>query len=333
MLKWVEYEEKRYSLDEVRAGALIEYFPMNYMMLVIDERPWRGKPSVTQCINGTRLEYLKLLIDFGVNPDDSAFRVIGTRGHALLEPFAPVRDLAELPLDGDELTGRLDILEHVGQDRYWLTDTKTWGSYPVMRALGLVKKKRPAVDENGQPVLYQKSGKWGKAGTQKTEDYYEIDPAAVDMKDAELQLNGYRVLLKDYFGVTAEKVRIFAIVRDGNTVSSRGRGLFKNTYMIWAKELPDDKVRSYFFAKARVLTEYMEAVLEEADHELSWEANVAKHIPPPCSKEEAWDGNRCRGYCPVAEFCARVGNPYISPSDIAPAAVSEDNQEGADAEA
>jgi len=251
--------------------------------------------------------------------------VIGTRGHSVLETFAPIADLSELPVEGEDLTGRMDLLEHVGDDRYWITDTKTWGSYPVAKAIGLVKKTRPAVDEHGKPVLYQKSGTWGKAGDQKKETFWEVDPSAADTKDAQMQLNGYRVLLQEAYGVKSEKLRVFAIVRDGNTVSAKGRGLDRNTYMIWIPLLPDSDVVSYFEKKSGELVRSIEAAQEDmksrgdADRDMV----IRDNMPAPCTPDEAWNGNRCKGYCPVAMFCAQHGNPYITPLDL----VSESDKE------
>ncbi len=51
------------------------------LRLMAQQRDWTGKPSTTQCINGTRLEYLKLTHATLCDPQKMAFMVLGTMSH------------------------------------------------------------------------------------------------------------------------------------------------------------------------------------------------------------------------------------------------------------
>src|SRR4030042_5572166 len=44
-------------------------------------RPWTGKPSTTQLINPTRIEFLKITQSYAVAPVRMAFAILGTRVH------------------------------------------------------------------------------------------------------------------------------------------------------------------------------------------------------------------------------------------------------------
>ncbi len=99
-------------------------------------REWTGVPSTTQCLNGTRMEYLKIVNDYYVNPKDRAFALLGTRHHFHLEAITrKLNVLSEEKLKG-EVTGIIDLLEPAHEpDSYILADYKTSGSYKVARAL------------------------------------------------------------------------------------------------------------------------------------------------------------------------------------------------------
>ncbi len=105
-----------------------------YLQLVSKERPWTGKPSTTQCINGTMRSWLLLMNEYAVSPDDRAFMIHGTTGHASLEGAVDPHSIQEQWLDGDE-TGIFDTLENEN-GKYILADHKTSGSYMVQKALG-----------------------------------------------------------------------------------------------------------------------------------------------------------------------------------------------------
>ena len=108
----------------------------SYLRLVSNERPWKGKPSTTQLINGTKLAFLKLTKDFARSPDDSAFMIHGTKGHGNLEAAEDDLSMLEEKFTDDENdTGIADVIE-MEFKKTILVDYKTSGSYKVAKALG-----------------------------------------------------------------------------------------------------------------------------------------------------------------------------------------------------
>jgi hypothetical protein len=251
------------------------------------ERIWTGKPSTTQCINGTRYEFLKLTRDFTIDPKDRAFALLGSRHHERLAVIAQKTEaLAEEQVGLDEdVSAILDLLtpdDKTSTEYYVLWDYKTSGSFKVAKALGLVGQKVP--DPSGE--VYKSSGKWGKAGECKTVLVYRRDPAAIDMHDWELQLNKYRLDV-EHIGFPVSRMCIQITVRDGGTYIAKNRGITENIYLIPVRQLPDNEVTDYFQAKASALVHAMNSM----------------ELPPPCSKEECWDFARCARFCEVWQYC------------------------------
>jgi len=326
MLKWfLDPNGEKLLVDEVlEKGLLNEHFPESYLTMCAKEREWTGKPSTTQLINGSRYEYLRLLTPYAIDPSECAFMIIGTRAHSKLELLAPVGSVAELQIPNDEISGIADLLETYKNGLNVLTDYKTWGSYKVALALGLKKQKRPAKDENGVPILYQRSGPGYTKGDPKMEDFYVKDPDAVDMYEIELQLNRYRLGIEAYYGITIDRLRAFIMVRDGGTVTATSRGIDKNTYFIEVKMLENDYVMNYFNRKRKALLDcmngfaadmqekyininsYADMQATEADYDI-----LRNNCPPVCDKRESWNSRRCNGYCPVADVCRILGNTYL----------------------
>ena len=249
------------------------------------QRPWEGKPSITQLLNGTRMAYLEIIKDYAVKPDDMAFALLGTRHHFRLDKIAKKIDaLSEEKLEDEETKGTLDLLvpdETTDEEKYLLYDYKTSGSFKVAKALGLTAIKVPSPTE-----VYEKSGSWGKAGTPKMLTIWDQNPAHVDMWDWELQLNAYRLKVEK-IGFSISKMFIQVTARDGGTFIAENRGVMKNIYLIPVKRLDDEKVGAYFVTKASNLLNALNR----------------KELPPPCNDQENWEGNRCKSYCNVWEWC------------------------------
>lgn len=246
------------------------------------EREWNGIPSTTQLLNGTMYEFLKLTQPYAVDPDKRMFALEGTHHHTNLESMAKELNLpSELPLSIDR--DIFDLLEQ--EDDGWvLTDYKLWGSYKVAKGLGLVEiGKKP--DPSGE--LYKISGKWGKAGTPKMVPVFQSVESEVDLKEQELQLNRYRVMLYE-LGVSVVRMQLQVTVRDGGLGIATSRGLDRNSYMIPVRKLDDNKVLEYFDQKSA---------------KLKWALDGGS--TEPCSNEECWDGTRCRDYCEVAIHCSK----------------------------
>lgn len=186
-------------------------------------RTWTGKPSTTQCLNPTRIEYLQIKHDFAIDPFNWAFALLGTRHHGRLEAVAKkIEGLeSELKLKG-EVSGILDLLEPInGNDEYRLIDYKTFGSYAVAKQLGLK------------------------------------DNSEYDIRKLALQMNNYRLMAQALgFNITELKVQI--TVRDGNTSSAKINKIYKNIYLLPVEILPDLEVKEYFSTKASKLCQAVE---------------------------------------------------------------------------
>jgi len=255
------------------------------LMSISWQRPWTGKPSVTQLLNGTRLAYLEIVKDYSVKPNDMAFALLGTRHHLRLDKLArKVNALSEEKLEDEETKGTLDLLvpdETTKEEKYLLYDYKTSGSFKVAKALGLTAVKVPSTTE-----VYDRSGSWGRAGTPKMLTIWDQNPEHVDMWDWELQLNAYRLKV-ERIGFPVSRMYIQCTVRDGGTFVAENRGVMKNIYLIGVKRLDDEEVEAYFVTKAVDLLN----------------ALSKNELPSPCNEEENWGGNRCKSYCNCWEFC------------------------------
>lgn len=177
-------------------------------------REWTGKPSTTQLLNPTRMEFLKITKDYSITPQERAFALLGTQHHRRLEIIAKkITELeAEKKLSDDVNTGILDLLEP-DNGKWILTDYKTWGSYAVAKIL----------DKDSYERLHNS-----------------------------LQLNDYRLKVEP-LGFTISKMRWQITVRDGGTFTARKNGIEDKMPMIEADWLDDDFVTTYFYDKNKLL--------------------------------------------------------------------------------
>jgi hypothetical protein len=258
------------------------------LSIIAQEREWHGVASTTQLINGTMLEFLKLTRDYAIDPQSRAWILIGLAHHAQVEAQAKKLGLiAEQALSVDR-----DIIDSLkpNSEGWTITDNKTWGSYRVARALGLVEiGKQP--DPSG--AVYRSSGKWGKAGSPKMISVFRSMPQEVDMREIELQLNNYRVKCKD-LGINVTRLQAQIVVRDGGLASASQRGIDRNMYKIPVKMLDDNFIRNYFGQKQSALLDALE----------QYKQNSA-YLPQPCSDIESWSGRRCSEYCDVNLHCPK----------------------------
>lgn len=275
MIKYFECPDKQICeikdcLEKCRMGFRCLSIPT--LRLIAEQRVWTGKPSTTQLLKGTREAYLEIISnDLIEDPKDQLFRILGTKGHGILEQYT-VNELAEIRLQDENTTGAFDLYDPENQTLY---DYKTWGSYKVVKALGI-----EMVDVETDEV-YKIGAKKGQKKTKK-----EIRYGVPDMRDTELQINNYRLLL-EAAGHPVQQMYVEAIVRDGGTFYANNRGITENGYLIPVKRLPDDEVREFFAAKNNALLQALET----------------KTIPPICSLEERWEDRKCKDYCTVACHC------------------------------
>jgi hypothetical protein len=181
-------------------------------------RTWNGKPSTTQLLNPTRMEYLKITCDYAITPKERAFALLGTQHHRRLEIVAKKLAglLSEQFYQGLINTGTLDLLEPY-EDMWDLTDMKTWGSYAVMKMLNVGSYER----------LHNS-----------------------------LQLNDYRIKA-EATGLKIRKMRWQVTVRDGGTWQANKNKLDK-IFLMDADKLDDDYVMCYFADKSKMLLDALD---------------------------------------------------------------------------
>jgi hypothetical protein len=307
MLRWFEVDGERIEVEEaLRTGKLNYRYPKAYLEVVADRRDWKGKPSVTQLIKGTREAFLEIIVPYAVDPDDAAFMFHGSMTHSQLEDASVAEeDLPEIAMMDFDITGIADMVEQQPNGENWLIDYKTWGSFAVAKNIGIVKKKRPMYDADGNPVLYKRNGKGYKAGEHRQEDYFEVDPEQADNRDVALQLNMYKILLERTRGIQIDKLRVFCIIRDGGTHTARSYGITTRTGFIEIPTLPAEKILSWFKHRAELLIEAVNGY-----HEMQKEAGKEKALiewtPNLCSRHERWDNRKCEKYCSVRIRCEEL---------------------------
>ena len=244
------------------------------------DRVWNGTASTTMLLNGTRESCLKITKEYYINPQSRAWSVQGSKHHQGLEDKAKELGLAaEVPLSIDR--DIMDLLE-LEDGAIVLSDYKLWGSYHVVKAIGIVEAGKIPDPSGG---CYKSSGKWGKAGTVKMINSYVIDPDKADNWETEMQLNNYRIKLAA-LGIKVDRMRIQATVRDGSTIVAYSRGVNENIYMIPVKVLLDDEVKHYFMVKQDLLHEAL-----------------STGVTDPCTPRESWEFKKCKEYCDVWEYC------------------------------
>jgi hypothetical protein len=260
--------------------------PLPFLMVAGDMRESVPREySVTQLLNGTRENYLKIQDagDIVIDPNDRAFAILGTASHSKLEQEAPAVLESEVSMvypiaNGITLTGTADLVEEQPTGEIWLIDHKTSGSYKTGKAIGM------SAFDVGTGEFY-KSG--ARKGQEKTKKQYKLVPENIDIDDWIRQLNMYRIMYEKKSGNKISALKIFNVVRDGGTIASKSRGITENTYYIDIPIISDGIILDYYIQKATELAHCVET----------------GDLPDVCSPEERWDDNKCRGYCDVAKYC------------------------------
>ena len=175
------------------------------------------KLSVTQLLNPTRIEYLKMEYDYAVDPKDRAFLFLGTRHHQKLEAVAQkLKVVSESRMVSEDVTGQADLLEPIdGTDTYRLVDYKTWGGFAVRKALGS-QYKEP------------------------------------DLESTALQVNNYRIMFEDV-GFKVAEMFVQVAVRDFTAQTAKQYDLSEKMFLITIPLMPDAEVKDYFSRKAESL--------------------------------------------------------------------------------
>lgn len=259
-----------------------------YLRLIGYDREWKGvSPSAAG--TGPRCLYLKAVTDYAIDPNNRAFAAHGTGVHGKLSIHKFTYNvLSEEKLSSKEMEGIADILEEdewkVGY--YILSDYKTWGSFKVAKAQGIIKRDVKVCDENGKPIRY-KSGK--RKGQIKTRKEIVLSPDKADIQETALQINRYRIFFEKA-GFPISRMQVQMLIRDGGTQAAFSRGVNKNLGLIDIPRIPDDQVLDFY--------DILQKEVDEA-FRLGWVRL--------CNDWESWDGRRCKGFCEVSEACKQMG--------------------------
>jgi hypothetical protein len=279
--KYPDGEELK--LSDVKIGKVdVERMQLSLPTLLhmsSDRDPSR-KPSTTELIQGTCQSYLQRTQDYYIYPDDNAFSLAGTLHHLKLEESSSVLDrlCSEIALESDGITGIIDLYD---KKKKSLIDYKFSGSYKIAKCLGIQIRYGHHPTE-----VYQRSGRWGKAGTPKRIKEFYIDKDTIDMEDWGWQINFYRYLLEKN-GYPVDSMYVQATVRDAGLQIARERGLDKKIYMIDVPYINDEHLLDKFETKR-------DALIWALDN---------NELPDKCTKEETWGGIKCESYCSVRDIC------------------------------
>ena len=268
--------------------------PLGYLRRAGATRPWKGETSATQCLNGTREEFLKITTDYAIKPGSRAFAVLGTRSHADLQAAGEEDDwsFVEERLRDEIGSGQFDTIELQEDGTWWLIDYKTSASFKLRKAIGIHSVKVPMKDENGNQVFYLKSGKGYKKGDPRMETVYQRG-GEQDCMDWAMQFNRNRMLVEKSLNIKIAKLKCFAIPRDGGLATVK---IIGQTEYFEIPFIADEVVTEYYRTKSRALI----AAVELGE------------LPPPCNADECWGGNKCRKYCDVREKCVELGCPWLA---------------------
>lgn len=256
--------------DKFPAGRCLSKRTLRF---IAEQREWNGTPSTTQLLKGTREAAFEILYPYYIDPQNAIFRIIGTKGHGLLEQYVDANELGEERIKDEISSGAFDFYDPETQDLY---DTKTSGSYKIRKALGLYQVDAPTGE------VYKSGEKKGQPKTRKEwrEGGYR------DCPDWKIQLNDYRLKLESC-GFPVRRMFIEAFPRDGGVKAAAMNGVGQNALLLPINHIPDRHIKAYMQTKRDRLLQALEP------------ANTA----PRCKPRECWNGRKCQGYCNVSEYC------------------------------
>lgn len=296
-----------------------KWCPLSYLRMAVGKprKEYKGTVGVTSCLNGMRQNFLKWKIKPDIDLDGSLYKIAGISSHSQLEDWVPEKDEAEEWLRDGLVIGRSDLLEKNGEYNI-LVDNKFSGSYKVAKSLGIVEgEKIPLLDEFGNNVLYQKSGKGYKKGDPKMQKTWVEDPEKADVWEFAMQLNKYRRMYEKR-GVRIDEMRVFFGTRDGKVYTAYNRGVMRNLYYLEIPKIPDAEVDEFFDKKSEAIDKMLTdtADIEGTPEEIVAELKKREIEIPICDERENWEGRRCENYCAFASACALFGdNPYLETKD------------------
>lgn len=234
-------------------------------------RRWDGKTfSVTQLLQPTLHEYLKLTCPETISPMSSLQAGLGTAGHALMEGNIGRGEAGEFRLidKTGRITGQPDLVD---LNKHILYDMKFVAAFSLSRMLGM-----------------KSEGYWheftrGKRKGEKEWRFRYVSGGEPDYHGYDWQTNMYRLLLKEV-GIQVDKIVLQVTAKESDTALKQ-LGLDRRSYMIGIPIYDDATVYKKFYdAYDRLKT-----------------ALDTKTVPPMC--EDTWNNVRCSRYCSVNEHC------------------------------
>ena len=249
------------------------------------QRPWLGKPSVTQLIQPTMSAYLAIVNDYLIDPMATVASMIGTNSHKAFEESQPNNWLAEVRLEDDITSGQFDAYDTTTRT---LWDWKFFGAFRIAKALGYTPRWTKKIITRGK-----------NKGQEKWEQVFESGGVR-DIREIAIQLNYYRYLMEKQ-GLEVKAIKVNMFLRGGLDATAKRYGLTQQGYVVPINFISKQWVRRYMVMKYDALMR----ALEEHERE-----NVA--IPSSlsfCNKRDRWDNSKtypdrkCRDWCNVHEFC------------------------------
>lgn len=218
---------------------------MAHLVAISEQRPWRGKASVTQLIQPTRIAWLTIKKPYSVIPHEQAYLLYGTLHHKRLEIINKKLDgLSEYGIGDDEgISGVLDRLEpdELMPGTFKLIDFKLTGAYAIAKALG-----------------------------------YKSADGQADMREWELQLNKYRLMIESDSKLAPlfpiSRMMIQATVRDSGLRQIEELKLPSRMPLIPVKKIDDLEVFYFFHDKQLALMKHLEenTLPPMCNYEESW---------------------------------------------------------------
>ncbi|MDR3599396.1 MAG: hypothetical protein P4L49_02755 [Desulfosporosinus sp.] len=243
------------------------------LRFIAEQREWAGTPSTTQLLKGTREAVFEIIYPYYIDPQKAIFRIIGTKGHGLLDQYVGSNELGEIRIKDEISSGAFDFYDPETGDFY---DTKTSGSYKIRKAMGLYQVDVPTGE------VYKTGEKKGKPKTKK--EWRE--GGYMDCLDWKIQLNDYRLKLESC-GFPVKRMFVEALARDSGLKAAAMNGVEQNGTLIPIGNIPDRHIKAYMQRKKDLLIGTMEV----------------NSTPPKCRTRETWNGRKCQGYCNVSEYC------------------------------
>lgn len=267
------------SIESVLSGCFDDYFPRAYIAACVDEPKWTGEPSVRQCVNGARMEYLKIVCDYSIDPEDHIFMLIGTSSISMLDNYIE-KEYAKIEIEGEHVIGTIAALEKKQDETFTMIDYKNYGSYKAQLMLASTVIKR---DDN----KYYTVPNW-KLGENKL---------------VELELNELRILVEKQKNIKITEIKLMLIIRDGNTKNASDNGIIQSYFYLPIPILEDKKVENYFRKKSKLIIDAVNDY-HKSIYSMQKKYAVMNNAPSKCNSDEAWNGRRCnKKYCPVSNYC------------------------------